>query len=64
MPTLFNVGDALRGDRVAISSRRLSRPRVIARSGRHEAQLVIARDQVYCVIERPLRARPKDRQET
>ena len=61
MPTLFDKGDALRGDRVAINARRLSRTQVIARSGRHEAQAIVARDEVYCVIEMPLKARPKAR---
>ncbi len=61
MPTtLFDTGDALRGDRVAINARRLSRPAVIARSGRHQAQEIIAWDNVYCVIEKPLRARPRE----
>ncbi|MBI4202750.1 MAG: hypothetical protein HY532_06550, partial [Chloroflexi bacterium] len=60
MPTLFERGDALRGDRIAINARRLSRPRVIARSGRHEAQETIAWDNVYCVIEIPLWAKPKE----
>ena len=59
MPTLFEKGDALRGDRVAINARQISRPQVIARSGRHEAQEIVARDNVYCVIEMPLKARPK-----
>lgn len=59
MPTLFEAGDALRADRVAINARRLSRPRVIARTGRHQAQSIVARDTVYCVIEVPLKARPK-----
>lgn len=59
MPTLFDRGDALRGDRVVINARRLSRVRIIASSARHEAQEIIARDNVYCVIEMPLRARPK-----
>ena len=56
--TLFELGDAIRGDRVAISARRLTSPRVIARSGRHQAQALVARDNVYCVVEMPLRARP------
>ena len=60
MPTLFSPGDALRGDRVRIVARSLSKPRVIAQSGRHQAQEIIARDNVYCVIELPLRARPKE----
>ena len=62
MPTYFNKGDALRGDRVAINARRLSRPLVIAMSGRHEAQAIVARDNVYCVIEQPLKVRPKEQQ--
>ena len=62
MPTLFESGDALRGDRVVLNARRISRPRIIARSGRHEAQEIIARDNVYWVIEMPLKARPRDHQ--
>ena len=59
MTTLLNVGDALRGDRVAINARRISKPQVIAASGRHSASEIVARDNVHCVIEMPLRARPK-----
>lgn len=62
MPTLFETGDALRGDRVVLNAHRVSNPRVIARSGRHEAQEIVARDNVYCIIEMPLRVRPKDQQ--
>ena len=58
MPTLFDAGDALRGDRLAVNARRLSRPQVIARSGRNEAQKIIARDEAFCVIEMPLKVRP------
>jgi hypothetical protein len=64
MPTLFESGDGLRGDRIAINARRLSRPQVIALSGRHEAQAITARDNVYCVIEMPLRARPRDHRDS
>ena len=59
MTTLLNVGDTLRGDRVAINARRLSKPQVIAASARHSASEIVARDNVFCVIEMPLRARPK-----
>lgn len=57
MTTLFNTGDALRGYRVAITARRLSNPAVVNQSGRHKASSIIARDNVYCVIEMPLTAR-------
>ena len=64
MPTLFETGDALRGDRVAISARQLSRTQVISLTGRHRAQQVVARDNVFCVIEMPLRIRPRDQRNT
>lgn len=57
--TLFETGDALRGDRVAINARRIDQLRVIQGSGRHRTQETIARDNVYCVIEMPLKARPR-----
>lgn len=59
MPTLFQEGDAIRGDRVAVNARQFSKPQVIALTGRHQAQQIIARDNVYCVVEMPLKARPK-----
>lgn len=59
--TRFEVGDAIHGDRVAITARRLGRTEVVNYSGRHKIQRLVARDDVYCVIEQPLRARPKER---
>ena len=59
MPTLFNNGDILRGDRIAINARRLSNPRVVNQSGRHNASSLTAHDPVYCMIEKPLSATPK-----
>ena len=41
MTTLFDAGDALRGYRVAITARRLSKPAVVSESGRHKANLII-----------------------
>ena len=60
MTTLFDTGDALRGYRVAVTARRLSKPAVVNESGRHKANLIIARDNVYCIIEMPLTARPRN----
>ena len=60
MTTLFDAGDALRGYRVAVTARRLSKPAVVNESGRHKANLIIARDNVYCIIEMPLTARPRN----
>ena len=61
MTTLFDPGDSLRGYRVAVTARRLSKPAVVNESGRHKANRIIARDNVYCVIEIPLTARPRNR---
>ena len=58
MTTLSNTGDALRGYRIAVTARRLSKPAVVNQSGRHKANRIIARDNVHCVIEIPLKARP------
>jgi hypothetical protein len=59
MTTLFEAGDAIRGDRIAVNARRLGPSRVVSRSGRHNAQELVAKDEVYCVIEMPLSVRPK-----
>ena len=61
MTALFDPGDSLRGYRVAVTARRLSKPTVVNESGRHKANCIIARDNVYCVIEIPLTARPRNR---
>ena len=60
MTTLLDTGDALRGDRIAITARRLSKPAIVNQSGRHKTGRIIARDNVYCVIEMPLTARPPE----
>ena len=61
MPTtLFDTGDALRGDRKLIVARRISPSRVINQSGRHRAVTVTARDNAHCVIQVPLHPRPKE----
>lgn len=62
MPTLLDRGDAIRGNRIAINARQFGKRSVIARSGRHQTQSITARDNVYCVIEMPLKARPRDHQ--
>ena len=60
--TLFGIGDALRGARVLINARQLSNPRLINQTHEHKAQEITARDNVNCVIEMPLSARPKEQQ--
>ena len=62
MTTLFDVGDALRGNRIRITARRISQPIVVNQSGRHKAIRVTARDNAHCVIEVALYPRPKEYQ--
>ncbi|GEM_PF-5061288 len=62
MPTtLSGKGDALIAYRVVMTARRISPPQVVARSARHKAQQIVARDDVYCIIDAPLKARPTAR---
>ena len=56
MSTLTDAGDALLAERVAITARRLSKVKLIARTGRHQAKAITAYDDVYCVIDKPVRA--------
>ena len=60
MITLFDVGDALRGNRIRITARRISQPITVNQSGRHKAIRVTARDNAHCVIEVALYPRPKE----
>ena len=62
MPTtLFDIGDAVRGDLIVITARKLSKPSLVNQSGRHKAIRLTARDNVHCIIQRPLAARPTAR---
>ena len=56
MPEYTGAGDALRAEKVIAKARRVSKPKVIMLSGRHQGQQVTLTDSVYCVIGIPLRA--------
>ena len=56
MPTYRNLGDALRGDRIAVEAFEISPVRVMQRSGSHKGQFTILRKNAFCVIEIPLKA--------
>ena len=60
MTTLFNQDDAIRGARVGITARRIGKPQLVNQSARHKASRLTAWDNVHCVIERPLKERPKN----
>ena len=55
MPEYRNFGDALRGDRIAVSARSVDVIRISPRTHRHKAQFTTLRDNAYCVIEIPLK---------
>ncbi len=50
-----NPGDALRGDRIAVSARSIAPVVVTTRTHAHKGQFTTLRDNAYCVIEIPLR---------
>lgn len=55
MPEHRNLGDALRGDRIAVSARSISQINIINRTHSHKGQTATLRDNAYCVIEIPLK---------
>ena len=55
MPEYHNLGDALRGDKIAISARSIDTVTVMKRTHAHKGQFAILRDNAYCVIEIPLK---------
>lgn len=55
MPVYHNKGDALRADKIAASARKIDTVIVKHRTGKHKGQFVTLRDNIYCVIEIPLK---------
>jgi hypothetical protein len=54
MTECYEVGDTLHGYRIRAEARKISDPRVIAKSGRHKAQRIILTENAEAVIERML----------
>jgi len=54
MTDCYEAGDALHGYRIRAEARKVSDPRVIAKSGRHKAQRIILTEKAGAVIERTL----------
>ena len=55
MPVYRNPGDVLRGDKIAVSARKIDTVIVTQRTHRHKGQFTTLRDNAYCVIEIPLK---------
>ncbi|MBL7126639.1 MAG: hypothetical protein ISS58_05480 [Dehalococcoidales bacterium] len=56
MPEYRNLGDALRGDRIAVEARRIDKVIVMKRTHGHKGQFTTLRDNAYCIIDKPLKA--------
>ena len=56
MPEYRNLGDALRGDRIAVQARKIDKVAVLKLTHRHRGQITTLRDNAFCIIEIPLKA--------
>jgi hypothetical protein len=54
MTEFYEVGDCLHGYRIGAEARKISDPRVIAKSGQHKARRIILTENAEAVIERKL----------
>jgi hypothetical protein len=55
METHYQLGDALKADRIAVQAREVDRILVVEGSGKHRIQSTTLRGSAFCVIELPLR---------
>jgi len=55
MDAYHEVGDALVGDRIVGEARKISKPKVMIKSGRHKSQQFILIENARCRIEKKLR---------
>ena len=55
MTELTNVGDSIRGERIAVEASEISKPMVTKRSAAHKGQSAKLIRNAYCVIEMPLK---------
>ena len=58
MATLYEEGDAVRGDQIIAEARDIGKPKVIVKTGRHNAQQVVLRENAFCIIRKKLRFLP------
>ena len=55
MPEYRNLGDALRGDKIAVQAFKIDPIMVMQRSGSHKGQFTTLRKNAYCIIDIPLK---------
>jgi len=51
-------GDSLHGDKIVCEARKISKPVIIIKTGRHKAQQIALWENAFCVIEKKLRFLP------
>ena len=56
MKTYYELGDALRADRIAVEARDIDKVVIKEGSRSHRIQFTKLRDSAFCVIELPLKA--------
>jgi len=55
----YEEGDSVHGYRIRAEARKISDPRVIAKSGKHKAQRIILTENAEAIVERKLGWVPK-----
>ncbi len=55
MRTFYKTGDTLIGDVIVAEARKISKPLIIIKTGRHKAQRVTLKENAKCRIEKKLR---------
>ncbi len=55
MTIYFEEGDAVKGDLLVAEARKISKPKVVPKSGRHKAIQVVLQENAFCVVRKKLR---------
>jgi len=55
MTASYEEGDSIKGDSIVGEARKISKPKVIVKSGRHKAIRVVLRENAFCFISKKLR---------
>jgi len=58
MRTFYDEGDSIKGGVLVGEARKISKPRIMVKSGRHKAQRIILVENAMCRIEKKLRFIP------
>ncbi|MCR4335324.1 MAG: hypothetical protein NUV57_02185 [archaeon] len=59
MTILYEVGDAIKGDLIVAEARKIKKPKIIVKTGRHKSQQIILEENVFCVVRKKTRFHPE-----